>query len=163
MILAAAGNQANFPNVDSDISIDGIINDHIEAATIMPPANPKNKELILCEISFLKKNTKDEPNVVIKNMIEKPIIIINVLFISKLIDTYTYRLVDFYFANSAMTTVKLLANNLTANANKMTPKNLRKIKIMSFPNHFSILPTKRMTIYAKVRFRNKPNIMLITE
>jgi hypothetical protein len=81
IILVAAGNQANLPNVASDISIDGIINDHIEAATMIPPANPKSIELTLCEMSFLKKNTNDEPNVVIINIIEKPIIVINVLLI----------------------------------------------------------------------------------
>lgn len=81
MILVAAGNQANFPKLASDISMDGIISDQIEAATMIPPANPKSKELTLCEISFLKKNTNDEPNVVIRNIIEKPIIVIKVLFI----------------------------------------------------------------------------------
>ena len=81
MILAAAGNQANFPKLASDMSIDGIINDHIDAATMIPPANPKSIELILCEIYFLKKNTKDDPNVVIRNIIEKPIIVITVLLI----------------------------------------------------------------------------------
>jgi hypothetical protein len=80
-MLVAAGNQANLPKPASDISIDGIISDQMEAATIMPPANPNNNELTLCEISFLKKNTNDEPNVVIRNIIEKPIVVINVLFI----------------------------------------------------------------------------------
>ena len=51
-----------------------------------------------------------------------------------------------YLANSAITIERLLANNFTAKANKMTPKNLRKMKMMSLPNHFSILPTKRITI-----------------
>jgi hypothetical protein len=32
-------------------------------------------------MSFLKKKTNDEPNVVIINMIEKPIMVIKVLFI----------------------------------------------------------------------------------
>jgi hypothetical protein len=82
MILAAAGNHANLPKLASDMSIDGIINDHIEAATIIPPAKPKSIELTLCEISFLKKKTKDDPNVVIRNIIEKPIIVINVLLIT---------------------------------------------------------------------------------
>ena len=80
-MLVAAGNQANLPKLASDMSIEGIINDHIEAATIMPPANPKSIELTLCEMSFLKKKTNDEPNVVIINMIEKPIMVIKVLFI----------------------------------------------------------------------------------
>ena len=81
IMLVAAGNQANLPKLASDMSIEGIINDHIEAATIIPPANPKNIELTFCEMFFLKKNTNDEPNVVIINMIEKPIMVINVLFI----------------------------------------------------------------------------------
>ena len=61
--------------------MDGIIKDHIEAATMMPPANPKSMELTLCEMSFLKKKTNDEPNVVIINMMENPKIVISVLFI----------------------------------------------------------------------------------
>ena len=93
-------------------------------------------------------------------IIEKPIIVIKILFIFKLIDAQTY---EFYLANSSITIVRLLANNLTANANKMTPKNLRKIKIISFPSHLSILPTKRITIYASTRFKIKPNIILTTE
>ena len=80
-MLTAAGNQANLPNVASDISMEGIINDQIDAATMMPPAIPNRNEFILCEISFLKKKTKDEPNVVIKKIIEKPIIVKIVLFI----------------------------------------------------------------------------------
>ena len=151
MILVAAGNQAYFPNVASDMSIDGIISDQIEAATIMPPANPKSSELTFCEMSLLKKKTNDEPNVVIKNIMANPIIVTNVLFISD------------YFAKLSITMVKLLANNFTANANRMTPKNFLKIKMMSLPSHFSILPTKRMTIYANVKFKIKPNMMLITE
>ena len=81
MILVAAGNQANLPKVSSAMSMEGIINDHIEAATMMPPANPNSMELTLFEISFLKKKTNDDPKVVIMNMIEKPIMVINVLFI----------------------------------------------------------------------------------
>ena len=63
------------------MSMDGIIKDHMEAATMMPPANPKSMELTLCEMSFLKKKTNDDPNVVIMNMMEKPIMVIKVLFI----------------------------------------------------------------------------------
>ena len=86
MMLTAAGNHANLPNAASDISIDGIISDHIEAATMIPPAMPNKKELMLCEMSFLKKKTNDAPNVVIRNMIEKPIIVNMVLFIIKSTD-----------------------------------------------------------------------------
>lgn len=78
MILAAAGNHANLPNVSSDIEIEGMINDHIEAATMMPPAIPNKNELTLFEMSFLKKNTNDEPNVVIINIMLNPRIVVNV-------------------------------------------------------------------------------------
>ena len=84
-ILDAAGNHANLPNETSDISMAGIINDQIDAATIMPPAIPNKNELMLCEMSFLKKNTNDAPNVVIRNMMENPIMVIKMLFIVYLI------------------------------------------------------------------------------
>ena len=67
------------------------------------------------------------------------------------------------WASSEITTVRLLANSLTANANKMTPKNLRKMKMMSLPNHFSILPTNLITTNANIRFKISPIIMLTTE
>ena len=44
---------------------------------------PNKNELTLLEMSFLKKNTNDAPNVVIKNMMEKPIIVNMVLFMIK--------------------------------------------------------------------------------
>lgn len=79
-MLTAAGNQANLPNVSSDIAIDGIINDHIEAATMMPPAMPNKNELVFFDMSFLKKKTNDDPNAVIRNIMQKPIIVMIVLF-----------------------------------------------------------------------------------
>ena len=47
---------------------------------------PNKNELTLVEMSFLKKKTNDAPNVVIKNMTEKPIIVNMVLFIIKSTD-----------------------------------------------------------------------------
>lgn len=124
---------------------------------------PNKNELTLGVMSFLKKKTNEEPNVVIKNIIEKPIIVNNVSLICVVYLDYNNVFCVFYLVNSDITIDKLLANNFTAKARSMTPKNLRKMKMMSLPNHFSIFPTKRITIYAKIKFKTNPAMMLMTE
>ena len=69
-----AGIQLNFSKF-SDIFIDGIIKDQIEAANIRPAANPKNNLFLFSERLFFKKNTVADPIVVPKNGINIPIMI----------------------------------------------------------------------------------------
>ena len=67
----AAGIQATFPCV-SVISIDGINNDHTDAAIITPDANPNKIFSTFLFISFFIKNTIAAPSVVPINGITKP-------------------------------------------------------------------------------------------
>ena len=70
-----AGNQLNLPYRSFDDSIDGIINDQIDAAIITPPAKPNNVFSNFGLILSFKKKTHAAPNVVpINGMIKHNII-----------------------------------------------------------------------------------------
>ena len=70
-----AGNQLNLPYWSFDDSIDGIINDQIDAAIITPPAKPNNVFSNFGLILSFKKKTHAAPNVVpINGMIKHNII-----------------------------------------------------------------------------------------
>ena len=68
----AAGIHATFP-CSLAISIDGIIKDHIEAASITPDAKPNSNFSTFEFILFFIKNTIAEPSVVPKKGIAKPV------------------------------------------------------------------------------------------
>lgn len=57
------------------ISIDGMMSDHIDAATITPEAKPSNAFCRRAGISLRIKNTNPEPKTVPKSGINKPIIV----------------------------------------------------------------------------------------
>ena len=62
-----AGTQLKLPYCSCDDSIDGIINDQIDAAIITPPAKPSNVFSNFGLILSLKKKTHAAPNVVPRN------------------------------------------------------------------------------------------------
>ena len=70
---AAAGIQALLP-CSTAISIEGISNDHTDAAIITPAANPKSSFSMVWFNWFFIKNTIAAPNVVPVNGIIKPTI-----------------------------------------------------------------------------------------
>ena len=59
----------------SHISIDGMISDHIEAATITPEAKPNKAFCNRAGISLRMKNTNPEPKTVPKSGIKRPNIV----------------------------------------------------------------------------------------
>ena len=69
----AAGSHSIFP-CSFAISIDGIINDHTDAAIITPDANPNNNFSTFRLNLFFIKNTIADPKVVPKNGIANPIV-----------------------------------------------------------------------------------------
>ena len=56
--------------------MEGMSSDQMEAAIMMPAANPKKSVFTFSDISFRKKNTKDAPSVVAAKINKKPITVI---------------------------------------------------------------------------------------
>ena len=69
----AAGMTDHAP-LPTSISIEGISNDHTDAATITPDAKPNNVFCSFTDILPFIKNTKAEPSIVPSNGINSPII-----------------------------------------------------------------------------------------
>ena len=66
-----AGMTDHFP-ISSHISIEGIIKDHTEAATITPDAKPNKDFRSKADISFFMTKTNADPMIVPKNGTNKP-------------------------------------------------------------------------------------------
>ena len=65
--------------LSATMSIDGISNDHTEAATITPEANPNKAFCTRGERPSFIINTNAEPNIVPSKGISKPIISVSIL------------------------------------------------------------------------------------
>lgn len=73
----SAGTKFHLPQLSAP-SMDGMMSDHTDAATMIPDAKPRNSVFTLSDISLLKNQTIALPAVVARKMTKNPKIIIAV-------------------------------------------------------------------------------------